>query len=355
MRTAFLTYLLVVLAGCATYGQEHHFEPSGAQPSAASASAPSDDSLATVNFFREGALLGPLTTSPAPLMYFAVDDKLVSVMPVGSNVRLSLSPGTHKFSTILIGGDWLFPLSIHRNDLSARVDMGRENFVGFVNTLTGRPLRVVDMGSAEKVLSSTRPARLIHNPSTVDAFIARLKEADAKRRASPAPSGQPGPVTSATAAALPSSEQVISVLEALATVALVAIVIASVVAGGSGGQTLPAYPTVANTTLVQPAPRGYVNQTLSPLIAAPMSSRASSGSLSEIIHSKKGVDVRNLTTGVNYRIEDGRINGTDGTRYRVIGSQVISDTGLSYRVIGDSLYSSDGRSCTKVGSLISCR
>lgn len=352
MLRLLLTLMLALeLAGCATYGSEKHFERDASEAARATSSA-GQAGRATVYFFRERALLQPLVYTPIPPVVFATNERLVSMMPVGSYVVLSLEPGQHKFSRLLVGGDWLFPLSIHRNDLELRLEAGKTYYVGSVNTFMGNPLRLVDGAAGEKLVASAELAKLIHNPATVDAYIARLRDEDTKRRASPTKPSGPNFVQTSMSSALPSSAQVTSFLEDLATVALAALLVAAVVAGGAGATAPPAVPPG-----VVPSPPAQIQSVhqQSALVSAPATWRTSAGTLAEIVHSKDAVTVRNLATGVTYNIEDGRIRGTDGSRYRVYGSTVFSDTGLTYQVIGNNLFTSDGRTCTKIGVVVSCR
>ncbi len=371
LRLLLALLFAVQLAGCATYGQERFFERDGTARERSTASA-DQDGRATVYFFRERGLM-QLSYAPVPPVYFAVDDRLVSIMPVGTHVVLSLEPGQHKFTRLFIGGDWLFPVSIHRHDVDLVVEAGKRYHVGSVNTLLGNPIQVIDGASGERAVATSELARLIHNPRTIDEFSARLKEIDAKKRASPVPATRAEITSSTVAESLPSTSQVVGFLEGLATLALAALLIygAAVGAGGNSAATLPPESTIVRPAIVARAPAATVDsrlstrmstgilslpaQPLAPPDDSPTRWRTSTGSLSDIVQSKERISVRNLTTGVTHTIENGRIVGTDGTGYRVFGSMVVSDTGHTYEVRGNELRTSDGRICTKTGILISCR
>ena len=346
LRLLLILALLCYLFGCATYGQDNLFERD-AVASAKSKEMIGQTGLATVFYFRERAPFQPLVYTPIPPVYFAVNETLVSILPVGSHVALSLEPGQHKFTRLVIGGDWLFPLSIGRQEVSVKLEAGKTYYVGVVNTFLGERMRSLDAAAGEKIIVSSEFAKLIHNPATVESFVSRLRDADAKKRASSSRNTGTNYLSSIVSASLPTASQVTSFLEGVATVAFAAVLIVAAAAGSSSGsgyaQSFPTQP-----------PTVQISRPAETLGDASLSGRTSGGTLSEIVQSKERLQVRDISSGVSYTIENGRISGTDGSRYHVYGQNIISDTGQTYQVIGNHMYSSDGRSCTKIGINIVC-
>lgn len=341
-RTLSLLIVAVGIAGCATYGQDRHFEPN-ADAQAASRNFKAPPEQATVFFFRERAWLQSIMYQPIPPAYFAVNERLVSVMPVGSYLTLSLPPGRHKFTRVVATGDWLTPLQINRHDASLEVEAGKTYYVGSVNTFGPDPVRLVDSATGKQTVDEAQLARQIHNPVTVTEFIARLRRSDGESKTgSAARSGSWQSTT--TTAALPSSSQVSSFLEVLATAAMVAVLL---LGAATAATPPPSAPTVSSPAAIY--------QQASPSPQAQASWRPATASISDILWSGGRAEFRDLNTGVRYTIEDGRIRGSDGSRFRAYGSQVVSDTGQWYQVVGSTFYSQDGRTCTRSGSTIGCR
>lgn len=331
----------VAITGCATYGQEQHFESDPAIQSAAAVfKAPAD--RATVYFFRERAWLQPIIGQPIPPAYLAVDGRLVAVAPVGSYLTLSLSSGPHRFSRVMVGGDWLFPLQINQHDLNVELEAGKVYYVGSVNTFGSDPVRSVDASIGRKTIDEARLARQIHNPVTVADFIARVRNADAEaKRKKQSQYGTWQDVT--VKAALPSSSQVSSFLEVLAAAAFLAVVLL-------GAKSTPAPPL--NVPQEPPAIVVLQQKSPSPKFQAWQPSTAS---ISDVVHSGGRAEFRDLNTGIRYTIEDGHIRGSDGSRYRAYGSQILSDSGQWYHLVGNTFYSEDARRCNWSGSRIGCR
>ncbi len=349
VRLLLMLALAAICSACATYGQDRHFEntPEAERVAREPVSYPD---RATVYFFRERAWLQAALYTPIPPAYFAVDDRLVSVMPVGSFVVLALPPGPHKFTRLVVGGDWLFPLQINRHDAVVTLEPGKVYYVGSVNTFGPDPVRALDESTGAKAVAEARLARLIYNPLSVDEFVSRLRAADARGKSSPATRTGSSWQASTSSAALPSQQQVTSFLETLAVLALTVFAVKGV-AGAAPQQPLPPPAYRPPVAISQPAPSSTAPVALDQL----QSWRTSTGTLSEILRSRERVEVRDINSGVRYTIEDGRVTGSDGSRLRVYGTEVVSDNGFTFQVIGNNVYTRDGRVCTRIGSQLSCR
>lgn len=342
IRTLSLLFFVLTIAGCATHGQDKLFESSpNVQAASRQFQAPADQ--ATVFFFRERAWLQSIMYQPIPPAYFAVNDRLVAVMPVGSYLTLSLPPGRHQFTRLVVGGDWLFPLQINRHDSDVELQAGKTYYIGSVNTFDNNPVRTVEAALGKKTVDDAQLARQIHIPLAVPEFIARLKRSDTRAKA------ESGPKTSSwlsttTTAALPSSAQVSSFLEVLAAAAIVALILL----GGTAHTAAPptASPVTPPLAIYRPASNVPL-EVIRPKISA--------ASISDILWSDGRAEFRDRNTGVRYTIEDGHIRGNDGSRFRAYGSQVLSETGQWYQVVGNTFYAQDGRSCIRSGSTITCK
>lgn len=343
LQRLLMLVIALAIAGCATYGQEHHFE-SNAEARATSRNFKAPPDQATVFFYRERVWLQSIMYQPIPPAYFAVNDRLVSVMPVGSYLTLSLPAGRHKFTRVVAVGDWLTPLQVNRHDISVDLEAGKTYYVGSVNTFDPDPVRVIDESTGKKSIEEAQLARQIHNPVTVAEFITQIRRSDAASRGGSA--SRSGSWHSATAtAALPTSSQVSSFLEVLAAAAMVAVLLL-------GGVSAPAQ---APPPATAPPPTVIYQQAAPPPAPVQGAWKLSNASISDILWSGGRAEFRDLNTGVRYTIEDGRIRGSDGSRFRAYGSQVVSDTGQWYQVVGNTLFSQDGRICTRIGSTITCK
>ena len=348
-RLLALLATLLMLASCANYGSEKHFERSSAAVEA-SKTQEGQPGRATVFYFRQRAFMQSLIYVPIPPYFYAVDGTMLSIMPLGSHALLSLEPGKHTFTRFIVSGGGFVPIALDRVDIELTVIAGQTYFVGSMNGFPSFAFEPVDSERGRAIIADTELAKLIHQPVSVDSFTSRMAPAESKRRAgnSAQTTAQSVPQrpSANVANVLPSSQQVGEFLEVIATVALVAVLLFGAAAGASSG---PSSPQPYSPNLSPPPAISVRAPQLDP------SWRTSSGSLSEILRSKEETTLRNLSTGVRYRIEDGRITGTDGSRYRVVGSTVFSDTGQSYQVIGNNVFASDGSSCVKTGVVVSCR
>ena len=361
----------LALCGCANYYTDKHFERGQSLPQSVGAT---EMDRATVYFFRQRAWGQALIYIPIPPQFYAVDEKLVSIMPLGSNVRLSLPAGTHTFSRLIVSGGGFISSSVDRTDFRVSLDPGKTYYIGTRNGFPSQPFGLTDDTNGQEVVKDTEPAKILHNPVSIATFTSRVAAIDKKSTppiqggATP-PASTTGTTTNSPSDALPSSRQVGDFLEGLAAVALIGLMIFGVAAAAkSGGPSqYPSPPLYSPTYSALPTlavPNPYGTPTAQRLVQPNLSQtptsasttwQSSSGTLSEILQSKDLVVLKNVSSGISYRIEDGRISGSDGSRFTVRGPNIYSDTGQSYQVIGNSLFTSDGRSCVKTGIIVSCR
>lgn len=363
----------LVLCGCANYYTDKHFERGQSSPQAVTTNTTETD-RATVYFFRQRAWGQALIYIPIPPLFYVVDEKLVSIMPLGSSVRLSLPAGTHTFSRLIVSGGRFVSHSVERTDFKVTLDPGKTYYIGTRNGFPSQPFGPTDDTNGQEVVKDTEPAKILHNPVSVATFASRVAAMDRKptpptQSGSTSPTPATGANTSSLSDALPSSRQVGDFLEGLAAVALIGLLILGVAAASKNSgpsqypgpalysppYSAPSTPASPSTYVAPPTQR-LVQPNLSQIPTNTSTTwQSSSGTLSEILQSKDLVVLKNVSTGVSYRIEDGRISGSDGSRFTVRGPNIYSDTGQSYQVIGNSLFTSDGRSCVKTGIVVSCR
>lgn len=351
-RLLSLLALSLVVTGCANYHTEKYFERNP-EAIAASKAIAGNSERATVYLFRPRLIFQAISYTPVPPMYYAVDGKMISIMPLGSHVVLSLEPGRHSFTRIIVVRGLTFQMEAKRDDTTVEVGIGKTYYVGS-SGFGSRTFGLVDSKAGIETVADSEFAKFIHQPVSVDAFLNKVASGEKKQPSAGSTQSSNAPardgVTASIRDALPSAKQVGSFLEGLAAVALIGLVVVAAVAGSSSGNTTQYSPP--NLPIVQPT----VIQ--SSQVRAPTPARIwqnSSGTLSEIVQSKTEVIVNNLSSGVQYRIEDGRITGNDGSRYRVMGSNIFSATGQTYQVVGNNLFASDGSSCVMTGNIISCR
>lgn len=355
----------IAFTGCANYHTKEHFN-SGTSATLSTTTA--DPERATIYFFRQRAWGQALIYMPIPPLYYAIDGKLVSIMPLASHVRFSLPPGQHTFSRLIVSGGGLFDRKVEATENTITVEAGKIYYIGTTNGFPSQAFGLVTKSQGSDIILDTSAARILHSPLTVAAFSARIADLNRKAPTPASSSGaganSGGSTPSSISDALPSSKQVGDFLEGLAAVALIGLVIfAGAAASRSGANqyaSAPIYaPSPMNTAPYPSAQQGRANsgpqyQTQTATVQSPASWQNSSGTLSDILQSKDRVTLRNISTGVSYEIQDGRIIGTDGSRFTVHGSNIFSDTGQTYQVIGNQLFASDGKSCVKTGSIVSC-
>lgn len=341
----------LTFSGCANYGSEQHFERSSDAVRSAKMVADRTD-RATVYVFRERVPLQELVYVPVAPNFYAVDGQMLAIMPLGSYVILSLEPGRHIFSRITVDGGGIVPIQSAKSDVAVDLAAGQSYFVGYKNgTLSVRSsFGPVDPAIGRRIVEASEMARFIHQPVSTATFLQRLDESERRRKGGSAPQGSPAGMPTGLRDALPSPKQADEFLEVIATVALVAVLLIGAAVG------VDSVPVAPSTNLPNLAPPPAVRAPApSPSSALAPTWRTSSGSLAEVLRSKDETILHNLSTGVRYRIQDGRIAGTDGSRYRVSGATVFSDSGQAYQVVGNNIFASDGKSCVRTGVVVTCR
>ena len=339
MNPRFILAIIIccLIAGCATYGQDHLFENKTGE--AAFTLAPVPPGATSVYLYRR--TLGLPSYQPIPPFGYAVDDKMVSVMPVGSYVHLILPPGVHKFSQIAppsLGVD------VRRADFTLVTSPGKIYFVANKFGLWAPSIGEFDEPSAIASLQSARKAKLIYRPVSADIYIARLSGGKSGAKVSvpvPSPvsnSGVNNKESFQLGDYLPSSEQIKSFFEGLAVVGLVALAIVGAAAG-------------ANVNIPSTSAPEYIPP---PVYESSYKSRSST-QLVNISRDGGTTNIRNIDTGVNYKIVGSNISGSDGTNYKVSGNTMYSNTGEYYQKIGNTVYGNDGSTCTTIGAMVDCK
>lgn len=343
---------LAIISGCANYGQEKHFE---SKPSVEERHVQVNPNLASVYLLRPKAWAQSLIYIPIPPLFYAVDERLVSVMPLGSYLHLQLPPGHHKFTRISVGGGGLLPLEIYRKDVSIELTAGSTTYISALNSVMwDKPFQQVSQDEGRALLSEAELAKYLYAPITVDTFLARVRGGATSNPSSSATSTQSTRTESVGTGlrnagaslqnALPSAQQVGNFFEAVATVALIALLIVGVAAGAgtSGGGHVDDLPMDPPVAIYRPAVNATANV------------RTSSGVLTEVTQKQREATLKNATTGVTYKVSGDTVTGSDGSRYRVAGSTVFSNDGGYYTKAGNTIYSNDGRSCNVIGNTLHC-
>ena len=238
------TFTLTLISGCANYDSEHHFESNAVAVKASKSTSVHSD-RALVYLFR-ARVLGQSTSIIAfPPMFFAVDGKLVSVMPLGSFVPLSLEPGRHVFSRLIVEDGLFGSIDLKTTDVNVEVVAGKTYYLGTSYGFLAQPFGLVDESRGSQFVGEAELAKFLHQPRTVVAFSAAVVAMEEKRKSSAATNkpekDRPSQKTSFSAPglqdALPSSKQVGEFLEVLATVALVSLLVIGSAAGSGSGSS----------------------------------------------------------------------------------------------------------------------
>ena len=352
-------FITMFLTSCANYGSNKYFER---DPKAIESTMNVADykDRATVYIFRQDLIMLPFNpihdiqhdqiVGDTPPYFYAVDGKMLSIMPVGSHVVLSLEPGKHTFTRFQLTGFFVQD-QLKRNDTVLDLVGGQTYYFGSQKSGMFSPANygLVDNQYGHEIVANTKLAKLIHQPVSTDVFVSRFAAAERKRKegvlsSSPAQSSSQD-IRSDFQDALPSSKQVGDFLEIVATVALIAVLII-------GGAV-----EASNSISSPPQPSYYPPPTAGYSVPAPITTtwHTSSDTLSEILNTKGETTIDNISTGVQYRINNGQVIGSDGSHYQVNGSTMYSDTGQMYQVSGNNIFASDGSSCVKTGVMISCK
>jgi len=338
---------LLLTVGCATVGQEKLLDQSDeATLRATSYSAPKG--TATVFLMRERAILQNLLLTPIPPAYMAVNDTIVSSLPVGAFIPLALPPGEHRFTRMVVAKDVPFAwYKINRHDATLSFEADKTYFIASVNTLSDTPIRSLSEPEGRQTLESLQLGREIINGKSTSAFLSQFETAEQRLASNTQRARAPVDSTAVSTSATPDSG---AWLEGIATVLLIALALS---AGQATAQPttppLPYRPVPAITAPYSPPAVAALPQRASPPLAALPQSAA------DVLWSGRSAEFRDRNTGVRYTVEDGRVTGTDGSRYKVIGNQLLSEGGQWYQVIGNTLYSAAGSQCRISDQSISCR
>lgn len=349
-----LSLCFLVLSGCAnTTKQYFDIDSPAIHPGKTLAANPD---RASVYLMREWAL----GQGFVPPLFYAVDETMVSTMPVGAYVPLSMEPGVHTFSRFrVVPGGGLARFEVARADVKLELVAGQSYYVSEVNALSNT-FRHVAKERGREILDGADLAKFIHSPVTTSVFVSRLVEAERVRKTTPVPA-PPSPTSMQTqtfAASgfqefLPSSKQVGDALKAVATVAIIALYFLALSAGESANSHHEAAPVLFSSppSFTRPAESATDLHSRDRVVV-----QRSIEPLAEVERLPNERTVTNPSTGVRYLFDGDRIKGSDGSRFRVVGSTLYSDSGQSYQVVGEKfVYASDGRSCTLIGDKIYCK
>lgn len=320
----------------------------------------STEGRSTVYFIRKMPFLNGFGAPAVPTEYYALNNQLISEMPIGSYVILSLEPGQHKFTRIT------HPCLPLRGCFRAEIFSSNFNLAPNKTYYIGG---AVENGKAaivqfqpdagKEILSNAKMAKFIHQPLSIENFIYSLNANERpyteKKSQISSSLSQTKFDTSKMKDALPSSEQIASFLEVLATVAFIAVVVVALAASGAGSGVNPPSAIYADPPAIH-SPSQYLNSSGAKPYQTPNlpSLQTSSGSVSKITNVNNRPVIKNNSSAVSYSMNGNRITGTDGSGYTVTGSSMFSDTGQAYQVFGNQVTSSDGRSCLIAGSVVHC-
>lgn len=367
LRRIFILVSALLIAGCTTIGMEPYLEKNPQALAHAKEIAGHPD-RATVFFYRRYPI-GTPNPGVLPPYQFAVNGQLISAMPVGSYVVLSLPPGNQKL-TRLSENRWK-DTGYDRYDLEVSTEPGKSYYVGASNGLSiFSPLQQDGTDAGERFLQHALLAKLYHYPVSVDAFLARTSAVKQGRRnagaapITPLPSVQTETTSrsmSSDSASisnsgyLPSAQQVTDALEVIAVVAFIGLLLvggAALAASAGGGANVSLPPTlpplsaeVATVNRAQTRSASSQATVLEPI-------RTRSGITASVAQTETIREIR-LTNGMKFRVEDNQVYG-NGMHGRIVGPKLMMDNGQSYQVQGSTAYSSDGRSCKVTGRIVSC-
>lgn len=354
-KSSFIILFLIIfgaISGCANYYTKANFETDQSKIDSALNNVKSNE-RSTVYLYRARAFMQELVYIPIPPVYFAVNDVMSFVAPLGSYVILSLEPGTHKFTSIYMLDRKPLVKNVH-----LELKAGETYYVGVHTGFPEPTFSERDQSTGKRSISESKLARLIYQPVSTSTFLSRLSNSSSSVSAAANNSG-----TSNFQSLLPSEEQVKGFVEGLATVALVALLIFGAAAGASinmDGYRPPSNPLPSNNVPSISRPLGQ-NLGVANTLGGPREitinnslSSFNNQSFADMIRSEQKLVIRNQDTGVRYEMENGQIRGNDGSRYRVIGSRVYGANGEEFHAVGDSIFTKDGRHCRKVLDRIQC-
>jgi hypothetical protein len=356
----YFIFFLIFLGGCAHSGKQDLLE--SGESSIVATRAPGGEyevpkGLARVVFIRARTWdqdFNPMLAAVPPL-YVALDDRLTSVMPLGSHVNILIQPGMHTIKLYTVGVH-LNLRSYNRRDISFAARPEQVTFIVQGGGVSGGLSQVSELEGI-KYLAKSRMAKILHHGYTTHDFekVIEQKSFISKLR------GGGQEASQAILSALPSQDQVASFLGEVAKIAVISMMViggVALVAASAGGgdiatpDRVPEQPRLVNVPQI-------IENTYNTSVSR---SRPETGMVNyargtmEMIRNGENVTIVNQRTGTRYRVDGDRIVGNDGTQYKVIGSQIIPlGSGGSYFISGNSLYANDGTRCDLVGSNFYCQ
>jgi hypothetical protein len=152
---------------------------------------PPNPDRATVYLMREWAL----GRGFLPPLFFAVDGRMVTALPIGAYVPLSLEPGAHVFTKFAGTGGGLAPIRVERTDVRVVTLAGATDYVSEVNAFWDSFRQVYDKDKARRTLADADLVKFIHAPATAELFERRMADAERRRRAGATTAPQPPSAT----------------------------------------------------------------------------------------------------------------------------------------------------------------
>ncbi len=360
-RTRLALFLLsaaigLLVSGCANLHTKQFFDTRpGADVAAKGLSI--EKSRATVYFIRPRVPLQSIQYVALPPAYFGLDGHMLSIMPVGAYVPLSLPPGKHTFTKMFVVHDlsftdWKIKWMIRsRSDLEVELEPGKIYYIGMSNTfLSGHNLKAFSEDDGKGILTECLLTKFVDNPATIDDFVNRVevtmntKQDGEAQESSGSAKVQLAP--EAVEARTNSSASSTDFLEGLAAVLMAVLIVigAAASAHGSESQDAPLPPPM-------PAPSHY----LAPTLPQPATPLQFSTEPTNAADRSGGQNFYVGTNGVTYHVIGQQVVGSDGSSFLIDGATVYGRNGQVFHRMGDTLVSSDGRVCMITGVSVSCR
>ncbi len=364
--------LVLQLAGCANTFNKQFYDPQPTRLTDLREIKNPPPGMASVYLIKEKVALQDFSYVPIAAVVVAIDDKIISFLPHGAFAHLFLEAKTYKFSQFTEGSLKQF------DSKEINLEAGRVYFISIqkMHSLFNQKITILDNKEGEDYVKIYDLARTIHSPQTLGEFNAFAKakkqkeirdsEATSIEKKNPAPASNPiketntavrtqatlapAPAPSRSSTSTNSTFNSNSVSDLFATVAAVAVIALFIFAVGLGMSANQDYIN-HNNHILDNEPQHQ------PFYSQPVkinSVRSSSGHTLNIESSTSEYTLKNVTTGVRYKVDGNRINGSDGSSFKVYGSTLYSSDGNYYTKEGNSLYSNDGRKCQIVGSQIMC-
>jgi hypothetical protein len=353
LQVVFLAMASFGLIGCAHYGQDNYFEKD-VNVKAAQEMNLRNQSRASVYFLRPSQFGEHTSTAVIRPLVYALDGRLLSIMPTGSYALLSLAPGKHTFTLVRVEPDFWERLSFNGTyDLELTVEAGKTYYVGFTDSLFWKwkkenPMKLYEESSGREVVSGAQLVKFIINPATIEQYAENWKKlraeaTPAREKSASTPTAPGTPVASLEPTVQNSSESGISAkdfFEGLAYVLLFAFLLVGAAGNAQAHADIP--------SLAPPRPPSNYAQSAPPTLQANPKPFLGSG-----ISNTQGNSIYGAN-GVNYQVVGNNILGSDGSVFTVQNSMIYSSNGQVFQASGGRLQSSDGRLCTPYGNTISC-